>query len=505
MALPSTVGGLREAVAAGRVPHRAIKDELRENLIARLRSGEPLFPGIIGYEETVVPQVVNAILSRHNFILLGLRGQAKTRLLRALTSLLDPEIPVVAGCEIHDDPLAPLCAECRARAATEGDNLAVGWLPRERRYVEKLATPDVTIADMIGDVDPIKAARSGLQLGNELTMHYGLLPRANRGIFAINELPDLASKVQVGLFNILQEGDVQVKGYPVRLRLDVALVFSANPEDYTARGKIITPLKDRIGSEIRTHYPRSRTDAMTITAQEAWVDRANPALPIEVPAFIREVVEEVAIQARADQKVDKRSGVSQRLSITTLENVVSNAERRALLNSESVVVPRVSDVYASLSALTGKIELEYEGELKGPETVARDLIRGAVATVFDGYATQTDPRRTIEWFEKGGTLDLSDTMSAEALLAAVDAVDGLDPLVGAVGIPRSASQPQLASGADFVLEGLCALKKISRTDEGRLFAQAPERPARDRARERSLEQLMEEEDAPKGGKKKYYN
>jgi magnesium chelatase subunit I len=505
MALPSTLGGLREAVAAGRVPHRSIKDELRDNLIARLRAGGALFPGIIGYDETVIPQVVNAILSRHNFILLGLRGQAKTRLLRALTSLLDDEIPVVPGCEIHDDPLAPLCAECRARVATEGDGLPVGWLPRERRYVEKLATPDVTIADMIGDVDPIKAARSGLQLGNELTMHYGLLPRANRGIFAINELPDLASKVQVGLFNILQEGDVQVKGYPVRLRLDVALVFSANPEDYTARGKIITPLKDRIGSEIRTHYPRSRGDAMTITAQEAWVERANTSLPIEVPAFIREIVEEIAIQARGDQKVDKRSGVSQRLSITTLENVVSNAERRALLHREPLVVPRVSDVYASLSALTGKIELEYEGELKGPETVARDLIRGAVATVFDGYATQTEPRRVIEWFEKGGTLDLSDMMPSEALLAAVDPVDDLDTLVGAVGIPRSASQPLQASGADFVLEGLCSLKKISRTDEGRMFAQAPERPARDRGRERSLEQLMEEEDAPKGGKKKYYN
>ena len=478
---------------------------MRENLIARLRAGGPLFPGIIGYDDSVIPQVVNAILSRHNFILLGLRGQAKTRLLRALTSLLDAEIPVVAECEIHDDPLAPICAECRARAASEGDALPVIWRARDRRYVEKLATPDVTIADMIGDVDPIKAARSGLQLGNELTMHYGLLPRANRGIFAINELPDLASKVQVGLFNILQEGDVQVKGYPVRLRLDVALVFSANPEDYTARGKIITPLKDRIGSEIRTHYPRSRGDAMSITAQEAWVDRATPSLPVDMPAFIREVVEEIAIQARADQKVDKRSGVSQRLSITTLENVVSNAERRALLQHEAVVVPRVSDVYASLSALTGKIELEYEGELKGPEYVGRELVRSAVATVFDGYSTQTDAGKVIEWFEKGGTLDLSDTMSAASLLGAVEAVDDLDAVVAAVGVPKNASQPLLASGADFVLEGLCALKKISRTEEGRIFAPAPERPARERARERSLEQLMEEEDAPKGGKKKYYN
>jgi magnesium chelatase subunit I len=509
MALPSTVGALREAVAAGRVPHRPVKDELRGNLIARLRAGTPLFPGIIGYEDTVVPQIVNALLSRHNFILLGLRGQAKTRLLRALTSLLDEVIPVVPACEIHDDPLAPLCAECRARAAGEGDDLGVGWLPRERRYVEKLATPDVTIADLIGDLDPIKAARSGLQLGDELTMHYGLLPRANRGLFAINELPDLASKVQVGLFNILQEGDVQIKGYPVRLRLDLALVFSANPEDYTARGKIITPLKDRIGSEIRTHYPRSRADAMAITAQEAWTDRSDrtrgPALPVEVPPFIREIVEEIAIHARADQKVDKRSGVSQRLSITTLENIVSNAERRALIQGEPVAVPRVSDVYASLSALTGKIELEYEGELKGPEHVGRELIRAAVATVFDGYATQADPQSVIEWFEKGGTVDLSDTTSADHLLGAVDPIDGLDRMVAAIGVSRKAAAPHQAAGVDFVLEGLCALKKIGRSEEGRLFGSPPERP-RDRQRERTIEQLMEDEDeTPKGPKKKYYN
>jgi magnesium chelatase subunit I len=284
-------------------------------------------------------------------------------MLRALVDLLDEQIPMVPGCEIHDDPLAPLCAACKTRIASEGDNLPVAWLPRERRYVEKLATPDVTIADMIGDLDPIKAARAARELGDELTMHYGLLPRAHRGIFAINELPDLASKVQVGLFNILQEGDVQIKGYPVRLRLDVLMVFSANPEDYTARGKIITPLKDRIGSEIRTHYPKTRQDALAITAQEAWTDRRRGGVPIEVPQFVREVVEEIAFHARADQKVDRRSGVSQRLPITTLEHVVSNAERRAFANNEPVAVPRVSDLYAALPALTGKIELEYEGEL----------------------------------------------------------------------------------------------------------------------------------------------
>jgi magnesium chelatase subunit I len=515
MSLPKSLGALRHAVATGAVPRRTVKDELRDNLITHVRSGRPLFPGIVGFDDTVIPQVVNAILSKHNFILLGLRGQAKTRLLRALVTLLDAELPVVAGCEIHDDPLDPLCAECRARVATEGDDLAIAWVPRDRRYVEKLATPDVTIADMIGDVDPIKAARSGRQLGDEMTMHYGLLPRAHRGIFAINELPDLASKVQVGLFNILQEGDVQIKGYPVRLRLDLALVFSANPEDYTARGKIITPLKDRIGSEIRTHYPRSRQDAMAITKQEAWTERigttgtagtTGTGPGIEIPLFVREIVEEIAFQARSDQKIDRRSGVSQRLPITTLENVVSNAERRALLHGETPAVPRVSDVYASLPSVTGKIELEYEGELKGAEPVARDLVRAAVATVFDGRAAHLDVRPVIDWFDRGGTISLSDTSSAQELLATVDAVTGLDAVTGAVGAGPRASEPLRASAADFVLEGLCALKKISRSDQGQLFgAPAPADRGRDRPDRRTIEQLMEDDEPTAKGKKKYFN
>ena len=294
MAAIETLGDLRQSGYRS----RPVKQEIRDNLVRKLQAGEALFPGIIGYDETVVPQLVNAVLSRHNFILLGLRGQAKSRILRALADLLDERIPVVPGCEIHDDPLAPLCASCRARIARDGDALAIGWLHRDERYVEKLATPDVTIADMVGDIDPIKAAEAGLNLSDELTMHYGLLPRANRGIFAINELPDLAGKIQVGLFNILQEGDVQIKGYPIRLKLDVMLVFTANPEDYTARGKIITPLKDRIGSEIRTHYPATRGHAMAITRQEAWTDRAG-GLKAEIPAYVREVVEEIAFQARA--------------------------------------------------------------------------------------------------------------------------------------------------------------------------------------------------------------
>jgi magnesium chelatase subunit I len=507
MSLPASLGALRQAVAAGRIPHRSIKRELRDNLLARLRLAAPLFPGIIGYDDTVIPQVVNAILSQHNFILLGLRGQAKTRLLRALTTLLDDVIAVVPGCELHDDPLSPICAACRSRVAIEGDAMAISWRARDRRYVEKLATPDVTIADMIGDVDPIKAARSGLELGDEMTMHYGLLPRANRGIFAINELPDLASKVQVGLFNILQEGDVQIKGYPIRLPLDVLLVFSANPEDYTARGKIITPLKDRIGSEIRTHYPRLREDARTITAQEAWTDRGGaPALPVEIPSFVREIVEEIAFQARGDQRVDRRSGVSQRLPITCLENAVSNAERRAVSCAEALVVPRVTDVYAALPSLTGKIELEYEGELKGAEVVARDLIRTAVASVFDGHAAQSDLKPVIRWFEAGGTLELSDVVSGADLVEATKRVDGLVDLVDGLGVPAGGAAPRRAAAIDFVLEGLCGLKKISRTEEGRL--QAPPGEKRPRERDRPVETMLQEDDetpAPGRGKKKYYN
>jgi len=497
--LPLTLGALRAAVSAGRVPRRSVRDEIRDNLICRLRTKDPIFPGIIGYDETVVPQIVNAILSRHNFILLGLRGQAKSRILRALTELLDTSIPVIPGCEIHDDPLAPLCSGCRARVAAEGDALPIAWLPRDLRYVEKLATPDVTIADMIGDLDPIKAARAALQLSDELTMHYGLLPRANRGIFAINELPDLAGKIQVGLFNILQEGDVQIKGYPVRLKLDVLLVFSANPEDYTARGKIITPLKDRIGSEIRTHYPATRHHAMAITSQEAWIARKNAR--VEIPDYVREVVEEVAFQARQDGKIDKRSGVSQRLPISLLENVVSNAERRALLAGEPVIVPRITDVYAALPAITGKFELEYEGELRGADNVARDIIRGAVSSVFTGYFASADLRQVTDWFDLGGTLQVDDALNAEDLLSRADDVQGLRELTRHAGARPNAEPPVLASAVDFVLEGLYAQKKISRSDEFQYQAgeqqRRPARPTPSESIDRDLQMP--------GGKKKYYN
>jgi magnesium chelatase subunit I len=498
-ARPSTLGELRAAVDAGRVKRRAVRDEVRENLIGRLRAGQTLFPGIIGYDDTVVPQIVNAVLSRHNFILLGLRGQAKSRILRALTDLLDEAIPVVPGCEIHDDPLAPLCAACRARIRTEADALPIRWLPRDERYVEKLATPDVTIADMIGDIDPIKAARSGLDLADELTMHYGLVPRANRGIFAINELPDLAGKIQVGLFNILQEGDVQIKGYPIRLPLDVMMVFSANPEDYTARGKIITPLKDRIGSEIRTHYPATRSAAMAITAQEAWLQRGD----VFIPEFVREAIEEVAFQARADQKIDKRSGVSQRLPISLIENVLSNAERRALLAGETTIVPRITDIYAALPAITGKFELEYEGELRGADNVARDIIRGAVGNVFGGYYANADLRQVTEWFDLGGNLQVDDTLAADELMTRARDVQGLRELAFESGIDRKAAAPVVAAAIDFVLEGLYAQKKISRSEEFQY--QSAEPPRRPSPRGVQTEGAFEREIPNLGGKKKYYN
>src|SRR5919206_3085660 len=339
---PRTIGELKNSRwAEAPLRGRTVRDEIRANLLKRWEPGEPLFPGIVGYEDTTLPQIINALLARHHFILLGLRGQAKSRILRELTSLLDERIPIVLGSEVNDDPFAPISKFARERLAECGEATPIGWLSRDQRYVEKLATPDVTIADIIGDVDPIKAARGGHLLSDELTMHFGLLPRANRGIFTINELPDLSGKIQVGLFNIMQEGDVQIKGYPVRLPLDVMLVFSANPEDYTARGKIITPLKDRIGSEIRTHYPAAIEQGIAITEQEAWLDRPSP-IEVRVPEYIKEVVEQLAFLAREDKRIDKRSGVSQRLPISALENVVSNAERRALRAKDDVAVPRIT-------------------------------------------------------------------------------------------------------------------------------------------------------------------
>jgi magnesium chelatase subunit I len=497
---PSTVGELK-ASGYKTIP---VRNELRNNLVEKLRAGYELFPGIVGYGDTVVPQLVNAVLARHDFILLGLRGQAKSRILRQLVELMDPELPILAGSEVNDDPLNPISKHGRLLVEELGDEAAIEWIPREYRYVEKLATPDVTIADMLGDVDPIKAARGGHILADELTIHYGLLPRANRGVFAINELPDLAGKIQVGLFNILQEGDVQIKGYPVRLRLDIMMAFTANPEDYTARGKIVTPLKDRIGSEIRTHYPQTRHDAMAITEQEAWVDRdatGSQAQTSTVPPFVREVVEEIAFQARSDQKIDLRSGVSQRLPISCLENVVSNAERRAVTNSETDIVARVTDIYAALPSITGKFELEYEGELRGADAVARDLVRSAVRNVFTGWFDGIDTHRVVEWFELGGSLQISDTTAAADLIEQVKEIQGLTDLAAHVGGPDDGVAARAAT-MDFILEGLYADKKISRTDEWRYHAaEEPRRSAQ------SAEQFIDA-NVPlsrSGNKKNYYN
>lgn len=475
MNLPSTLGELRRSnFSEPRLTARRVKDEIRENLICRLKTRQTIFPGIVGYEDSVVPQLVNAVLSRHNFILLGLRGQAKSRMLRALTSLLDPEMPFVAGCEIHDNPYAPICRRCREELEHAGDDLPIDYLPADDRYVEKLATPDVTIADLIGDIDPIKAARGGHELSSELTVHYGLLPRANRGIFAINELPDLAGKIQVGLFNIMQEGDVQIKGYPIRMPLDIALVFSANPEDYTARGKIITPLKDRIGSEIRTHYPASLEEGIAITEQESWSQRHEGVV---VPKYVREVVEHIAFVAREDKRIDKRSGVSQRLSISCMENVISNAERRAILNAEEFVVPRISDVYAAMTAITGKLELEYEGEMRGADNVAREIIRTAVAKTFDRYYEGVNMNQIVQWFDLGGEIKLPDTVSAAEGLKLLRSIQGLEEKLGALDIKNTDSPELLASAAEFVLEGLHAHKRIGRNEE-RVFTAGEKQPRR---------------------------
>lgn len=469
---PTTLGALR---ASGYRP-RSVKTEIRENLIAKLRAGGPMFPGIVGYEDSVVPALANAVLARHNFILLGLRGQAKSRILRQLTTLLDPEVPVLAGSEVNDDPFQPISKYGRQLLTEAGDDAPIEWIGPDRRYVEKLATPDVTVADLIGDMDPIRAARGGHLLSDELTINFGLLPRANRGIFAINELPDLSGKVQVGLFNVLQEGDIQIKGFPIRMPLDVMLVFSANPEDYTARGKIITPLKDRIGAEILTHYPRTTEEGMEITRQEAWTRRDGGDQPITVPAFVSELVERVAFLARDDKRIDRRSGVSQRMPITVMETAVSNAERRALTSSEPRAVARVADVYAALPSITGKMELEYEGELQGAEAIARDLIAAAARDLFD-RTWEVDMLDTIvDHFDRGGILQISDGASAEACLAGLRGVPGLVEALEEAGLFDGDDAPLTVAAAELLLEGLAAHRKISRAESGAYGRAKVERP-----------------------------
>ena len=468
---PQTLGQLKQSGYRS----RSVKDELRENLITKLRAGEVLFPGIIGYDDTVVPQVINAILSKQNFILLGLRGQAKSRIVRQLVTLLDEEMPILRGSEINDDPLHPISKQGRLIITEYGDDAPIDWVPRDSRFVEKLATPDVTIADVIGDVDPIRAARGGHVLADELTIHYGLLPRANRGIFALNELPDLAGKIQVGLFNIMQEGDVQIKGYPIRLELDILLVFTANPEDYTARGKIITPLKDRIGAEIMTHYPESLDLAMAITQQEAWIKRADTN--IEVPEFVSEIIERMAFLARDDKRVDQRSGVSQRMSITVLETAASNAERRGLSTGDTHIVVRPSDLYAALPSITGKVELEYEGEMIGAEKIARELLARAAQETFlawGGEAVSDDLESVVAYFDGGGVLQLGDSAGSDAALQGFGVVPGLVEVVRELALGREDSSGHTVAGCELVLEALVAERRITRSEGGR-YGRAPRR------------------------------
>ena len=465
---PTTLAELR---AAG-YRTRTVRDELRDNLIRKIETRETLFPGVHGYDDSVIPQLTNAILSRHDFILLGLRGQAKSRILRQLVDLLDPHIPVIAGSEVNDDPLAPISKYGRQMIAECGDATPVEWLGRGRRYLEKLATPDVTISDIIGDLDPIKAARGGHILSDELTIHYGMLPRANRGIFAMNELPDLSPRIQVGLFNILEEGDVQIKGYPVRLPLDLLIAFTANPEDYTARGKIITPLKDRIAAEIRTHYPQDLKTALAITAQEAWVSRNGRR--VFIPHFVREIVERITVLARLENRVDQTSGVSQRMSIAVMETAVSSAERRAILQGEDEAVPRIGDVYAALPAITGKVELEYEGEMQGATRIATDLVTSSAGITFTEHETQVmvddeelDYDSIIAYFESGGVIQVSEDAAAAACVEGFRQVPGLLEAAEELKLLTADSRDGVrAAACELVLEGLACDEKISRTRGG---------------------------------------
>ncbi len=504
--LPGTLGELRgsaynESIQAT----RSVKDELRANLIRKLKSREELFPGIVGFDDTVVPQIVNAILSRHNFILLGLRGQAK--------NAAHPNADHSArsrGCHTSPAvksgiiPTPQFAAPCRDLIAASGDSTPIAWLTPSERYIEKLATPDVTVADMIGDIDPIKAARGGHNISSELSVHYGLLPRAHRGIFAINELPDLAPRIQVSLFNIMQEGDIQIKGYPVRLPLDILLAFTANPEDYTARGKIITPLKDRIGSEIRTHYPAILEHGIAITREEAWLNRTTERTSgpeLRVPVYITEIIEQVAFAARDDKRVDKRSGVSQRLPISATENVASNAERRAIAHGEDLAVPRVLDIYAALPAITGKIELEYEGELKGADTVARELIRAAVAKVFNRYFEGVNMQGVVQWFDLGGTLRLEEDADSAGMVRQLNAIQGLMEKTRAVGLTANEPDAVRAAAGEFILEGLHALRRIGRTAE-QGFATEIKRPAADA---RAAGAGSDPEEPPKSRQRRQFN
>ncbi len=439
----------------------SVREEMRRNLIAKLESNTTLFPGIIGYEESVVPEIENAILSGHHMVFLGERGQAKSRIIRALASLLDEVVPVVEGCEIHDDPTAPICRACRRRVAEAGPDLPIAWLPREVRYGEKLATPDVSIADLIGEIDPVKVAE-GRYLADEETIHFGLIPRTNRGIFAINELPDLTEKVQVGLFNLMEEKDVQIKGYRVRLPLDLVIVASANPEDYTSRGRIITPLKDRFDVQIRTHYPKKIEDEIAIMEQE--VPMREGGKPVRVPPFLKEILANLTLEARGSTEINQSSGVSVRVTINNYESLMSNAEKRAVRLREPEIVPRLSDLPSIFASTAGKIELEYAGEDRKEEELIERLLNRAVLKVFDQYVKVDELKKIIEYFEAGWGVEISDTMTADEYLEGVRGIPGLRESIEALGPFETPGL--MASALEFLLEGLHLHQKLNKEREG---------------------------------------
>ena len=439
-----------------------VREEMRRNLLAKLAGSERILAGIIGFDDTVVPEIENAILAGHHMVFLGERGQAKSRIIRALTALLDPEVPVVQGCAINDDPLRPICKQCRRRLAEDGEALAIGWIEPEMRYGEKLATPDVSIADLIGEIDPVKVAE-GRYLADEETIHYGIVPRTNRGIFAINELPDLTEKVQVGLFNLMEEKDIQIKGYKIRLPLDIVIVASANPEDYTSRGRIITPLKDRFDVQIRTHYPRTVDDEIAIMQQELpTVERFDRTLGI--PPFMKEVVAQLTFEARACNEINQASGVSVRVTINNYESIISNAEKRAVRLGEREVVPRISDLHALVASTAGKIELEYAGEEKKGEELIDRLVNRAILKVFDKWLNVEDLKTVVEYFEKGWGMEVSDMTRADEYLDGLRAIPGLRDAIRILGGVESPGF--IASAIEFILEGLHLHQKLNKDRDG---------------------------------------
>lgn len=454
---------------------KSIKDEIRDNLIERLRSDQSSFDGIIGYEETVIPDVERALLSRHNILFLGLRGQAKTRMARQMTGLLNDYIPIVAGSEINDDPLKPVSRYARELIKEKNDDTPVEWVHRSQRYGEKLATPDVSVADLIGDIDPIKAANLKLNFSDEMVIHYGIIPRSNRCIFVINEIPDLQARIQVALFNILEEGDVQIRGFKLRIPLDILFVFTANPEDYTNRGSIVTPLKDRIQSQILTHYPKSIETALMITEQEAFVHEHQRSR-VRISDMIKRLIEQISFEARSSEYVDKKSGVSARLSISAMENAFSAAERRAIINKEAETQVWISDLIGIIPSITGKIELVYEGEQEGPFQVAMNLVEKAIRSQFVTYFpnpdalkkkrnTQTqvtdNPYRSIQaWFDKGNSLNLFFNLNDETRIRELYKVDGLHALVKKHF--KQTNEREAALLMEFVLHGLSAYSLISK-------------------------------------------